>query len=168
MSYGVHDSLVQEVIDLAESGKILGEQTPVSDEAVQVITDLEEATRHAWEEEIGGEMTWADLREREKGNVYAARYRLEGFDSVDDKLSKLLDSFSTTIGGNLPKEYADLIDDVVADLHACAFSRAVSGANSPFFERLFAVYRAGGWPCGWSGRYPEGKLVAYQPSLVRS
>ncbi len=168
MSYGPHASLVQEVIDLVESGKVLRDQSPISDEGVQVITDLQEATQHAWEEELEGEMTWADLREREKGNVYAVRYRLQGFESIDDELSKLLDILSAAIQRHLPLEYTDLMDDAVADLHACAFSRAVSGASNPFFERLFAVYRAGGWPCGWSGRYPEGKLVAYQPSLVTS
>lgn len=33
--------------------------------------------------------------------------------------------------------------------------------QSPFYEELFCVYENGHLPCGWSGRYPKGKLLVY-------
>jgi len=165
MSYGQYAELVQEVLDFVESGRVLRDPTPIADQTIRVVRDFDEATRHAWSQDTNGDVTWVDLREREKGQVLAARYRLHGFDAVDEAVGKLLDPFAAGIRRSLKGEYADLVDDVVADLHSCALSRAVSGTGNRFFERLFAAYRAGGWPCGWSGAYPEGALLVFQPAL---
>ena len=42
--------------------------------------------------------------------------------------------------------------------------RILEGTADTFFERLFALYRAGWLPCGWEGDYPEGRFKAYRPS----
>lgn len=36
-----------------------------------------------------------------------------------------------------------------------------SNMNNHFFNNLLQVYLAGGWPCGWEGEYPEGRLVVF-------
>jgi len=46
--------------------------------------------------------------------------------------------------------------------------RATFGRTLPFIERLVEIYRLGGHPCGWVGRYPEGQLVAYFPTQNES
>jgi len=63
----------------------------------------------------------------------------------------------------LPKQYHEILDEIIGDLYACVFARAVDEAGSPFFERLLNIYQSGAWPCGWEGRCPEGKLALYAP-----
>lgn len=43
------------------------------------------------------------------------------------------------------------------------FYRACFGVTDTVRERLFRVYRTGGYPCGWRGRFPTGDLVVYSP-----
>lgn len=33
--------------------------------------------------------------------------------------------------------------------------------QSSFYQKLLYVYEHGYLPCGWSGRYPKGKLLVY-------
>jgi hypothetical protein len=76
----------------------------------------------------------------------------------------LLQTFTFSIKRKLNASHGNLLDDVVGDLYNSAFNRCVRGRNkSSFFEKLLAVYRAGGWPCGWDGDYPSGRLAVYLP-----
>ena len=31
----------------------------------------------------------------------------------------------------------------------------------PFNEKLLDIYKLGGFPCGWRGEFPEGKILIY-------
>lgn len=33
--------------------------------------------------------------------------------------------------------------------------------KSPFYEKLLCIYKNGNLPCGWSGKYPKGKIQIY-------
>lgn len=63
----------------------------------------------------------------------------------------------------------ELIDDplmlsqISGDAAYIAFHRMLEGAADTFFERQFALYRAGWLPCGWEGVYPDGRFKAYRP-----
>ena len=39
-----------------------------------------------------------------------------------------------------------------------------SGEVIRLYEDMFLAYQSGGWPCGWLGKYPEGKIVVFYPS----
>ena len=32
------------------------------------------------------------------------------------------------------------------------------------YEKVFKVYKMGGWPCGWKGEYMKGKMIVYLPN----
>lgn len=35
------------------------------------------------------------------------------------------------------------------------------GFQSKFFEHILAIYKSGHIPCGWQGKYPNGKVMVY-------
>ena len=82
-----------------------------------------------------------------------------------DRISEELDSLSRTTAELLAPEYGGLLDDIVADLRSCMYSRAAQGTDNAFFERIFSIYRCGSWPCGWDGNYPDGRLAVYIPNV---
>jgi hypothetical protein len=56
-----------------------------------------------------------------------------------------------------------LRDEMTADLEAC-FKNEAWGFPSKFYEDLLDAYLSGGWPCGWLGKYPEGKMIVLDPN----
>jgi hypothetical protein len=64
----------------------------------------------------------------------------------------------------LKRQYWEVIDDILFDMRACADNRAVFGKTDNFYEEVFQIYRAGGWPCGWVGRFPDGVFAVYVPT----
>jgi hypothetical protein len=60
----------------------------------------------------------------------------------------------------LGKEVLDCIQwDVLAACMEDAYRDFVGLPH--FFADLLAIYRAGHFPCGWSGAYPNGKLIVW-------
>lgn len=57
-------------------------------------------------------------------------------------------------------ELEPLIDDVLGDLQNCARKRVALGDAPDFWERVWDVYDAGGWPCGCSD---DLELFAFFP-----
>jgi len=161
--FGKYNDLVQEVINFVEQGSILGAQSQASLRfPAQFIGDLEQAQALAWGQ-AGARLTWVDVRERVASEVMAVRYQIANFTEVDDELGKLVDKFHSVLRRKLRGQYADLLDDVAGDLFNCAYSRAVLGESDGLFERIYQAYKAGYWPCGWDGDYPNGVLIMYSP-----
>ncbi|HEB2439422.1 hypothetical protein BTTOUR_21525 [Bacillus thuringiensis serovar toumanoffi] len=61
-------------------------------------------------------------------------------------------------------ENTKLVEEVERDLEMCALNRLVNGKVDNFYEKVFKVYKMGGWPCGWKGEYMEGKMIIYLPN----
>jgi hypothetical protein len=162
MIYGPHTILVDEVVNFAQSGPLL---KPVFRELTgHQIHDVNEAKMLAWERTYGTEgCSWTDIREREMSVVKGSSYSTENFSPIRAALSDLGRSLNTLIRPRLGPEHRELLDDIAADLNNCAFSRAVLGDQNAFFENLFSIYKAGGWPCGWYGEYPQGRAMVYTP-----
>jgi len=76
-------------------------------------------------------------------------------------ISGLLSEIANWVDAALPNAYRDILDDVVADLHACVRCLAVNGRLDPFHERLWQAYTCGGWLCGCTGE----ALDPEQPSF---
>lgn len=67
----------------------------------------------------------------------------------------------------LPQELLDdilMISQISGDAALIAEHRVLEGKADTFFERQFALYRAGWLPCGWEGEYPEGRFKAFRPT----
>jgi len=162
--FGNYQELVEEVLKFAQYGQFF---SPDFDhpQGVYEISDFEEARKRAWEETYGEEeYLWTDIRELQMREVRRLSYSISDFDHVREKLSALLGKLTLYVARGVTGDYSDVVDDIIADLYNCAFSRAVSGTRNSFFEKIYEVYKKGGWPCGWKGEYPAGLMVVYFPS----
>ena len=164
---GANAALVQEVIDFAEQGSLL---TPAAELGVrewEVVSELDEALAHAHRRAtIGADdaMTWTNLREHQSAEALGVTYERPELAGLRDTYDELTERFYE-LGGRLNEEHRRLAEEIANDLANIALTRAVFGANPDrLFEQMFQAYRAGGWPCGWLGAYPAGKLVVYDPS----
>jgi len=110
---------------------------------------------------------WTDLREDEASKILDATYQDPALGKVRQAVQELWEPLTETLSRRLPAPYAGLLDDIAADLMNSAVSRAVFGAGDHFFDLLWDVYQKGGWPVGWEGNYPDGRLVVYQPTLAK-
>jgi hypothetical protein len=172
MKYGKNSDKVQEVIDLACSGRILNITPAVTDTSVIIENDFNRAkykarTQDIEEGEDEDKLTWEDIRSKEMSLVYGKMYKLSDFSAVKKELAELPTAFFKCLCRTLPEQYDEIENEIIGDLCACAKARAVDEAGSPFFERLLNIYQSGAWPCGWEGRYPEGKLIVYTPAGER-
>ncbi|MBW3596073.1 MAG: hypothetical protein KY475_02230 [Planctomycetes bacterium] len=62
------------------------------------------------------------------------------------------------------REFA--INEIACDMMECCKNRAFNGRTQNFWERLFAAYNQGLWPCCWLGRWPaDGKLLAWRRAM---
>ncbi|MFV5516523.1 hypothetical protein [Acinetobacter gerneri] len=61
---------------------------------------------------------------------------------------------------NLNEKIPYLLDSIYSDFTKIVFNDYTK-LNNQFFNNLLQVYLAGGWPCGWEGQYPKGKLVIF-------
>jgi hypothetical protein len=163
MSYGPNTALVLEVLDFAERGPLLRPSKPIDGERFFVVDDFEEACAYAYERPISDAEDapdWTTLREQAASAILGASDAL-----MRDALDGLLNQFHPAVSQRVPRQYAETVDDVLGDLINVASSRAVFSAGDRLFDKVWEAYRAGGWPCGWIGDYPEGRLVVYQPPL---
>jgi len=164
MKYGQHNELVEEVIDFVKASIVLKPSSAFTPLPIEIINDLLEAQRMAWEATYGkDELSWTDVREREMSKVKATLYGINDFYEIRENLSQLIKSFTLYLRRTLDDKHKLFLDDIVADLYNCAVSRAVNGAVPCFYEQIFQAYQLGGFPCGWSGDYPVGTLVVYVP-----
>jgi hypothetical protein len=168
---------LSEMTSFVETGKILvGVQSPSP--AWSVVHDWETARRFAFDQCTTGQEVWTDLRERVARGLYPAKYSAsEELKTAiakhrDDYCKVLFDRVGDTPAGRLrlkkagafPHPAAEIVEDICADLGILAEARLL-GVTLPLFEEIFAAYRAGGWPCGWEGAYPGGRLVVFAPSV---
>lgn len=124
-------------------------------------------------EERGGSH-WRDVRADEIAPIYANRpdpalgcsprsevlKLLEGrWESLNDLMSGL------DLGPETGLDSGDLCDEAVSCLYYIAAWRATMGEDSPFIADMWNAFQTGGWPFGWFGEYPEGKMVVWKPEL---
>jgi hypothetical protein len=165
MTYGRYTPFVNEVIDFAKTGAILA-PTAARPNGVMAVEDLAEAEFLATEQAYGeAEYLWTDIRELEMSQIRAHGYQNREVSAWEETLSGQLTLLTPLIRKRLGARYAGLLDDVVADLQNCALVRAIGGKRPGFFETLFSVYAGGGWPCGWDGKYPDGRVASFFPKV---
>lgn len=151
------DPGLSEVVTFAESGPLLRPPAPIEGDRMHVVYDFDEARDFAYRRyltDADDALNWTDLREREAGQVDAG-----------PEVEPLWETFLAAIPPRLQEPYDAVVDDIVADLFNVAASRAAFGPGDRLFDRVWDAYRRGGWPCGWEGDYPQGRLIVYQPPL---
>ncbi|MCX6368580.1 MAG: hypothetical protein NTX57_18010 [Armatimonadetes bacterium] len=164
-------SLVEEVLEFARTGSLLAGNTSGIFEEVAVETNFEAASDHAhiqylWDAEGNvrdDHHPWADVRETEIGNVYEASYEREDLDDIKSRTQASQSEAAKLVSERLAELFSDAVEEVASDMELLIETRALVGRENAFFEQLFHWYKSGVWPCGWRGRYPEGKLRVFNP-----
>lgn len=163
MKYGENTQLVEDVVSLFNSVDF-SPDAKIDKNKYVVVTDFDEATSLAWEKTYGdSELLWSDIKEEQMSMVWDAVYKIDGYNDYDSILQQEFDSMSKRLGKQLDRDYHEIIDEILADFQGCLYSRFAFGESNSFYESLFEVYKSKAWPCGWSGEYPIGKIVAYIP-----
>ncbi|EEM16289.1 hypothetical protein COM13_22410 [Bacillus pseudomycoides] len=155
-----YNELVQEVVDFSKDFQFASLTKKLSNK-IAIVNDMQQAELLAYEEAYGeDEYTWTDIRELEKSKVRGVYYRLSEIERPKE-LHTMLEVIDNHVRQSAVR-MDGFFNDVVADLNNCAFSRAINGKKNDFFETMFEIYKAGGFPCGWNGEYPgNGRIIAY-------
>lgn len=123
---------------------------------IKTIGHFEEAISLALDEQ-----TWTDIREEEMSLVRKELYNIPNYRDFKNQLNDIDERLNSYLEDNVLDEFSDAFNEIFSDFLNIAINRAVNGNKNNFHEKLFEIYKAGGWPCGWEGSYPKGKIVAY-------
>ena len=162
MKFSENTPLVEEVMDFIRKSKMFNKTTFHVDN-LEVINDFNEAQNLAWSQDSSEvDTVWEYVKSQEAESIVERVYDLELVTQQDD----LYDYFSDHDNYSndfIPFDYIDINEEVEGDLTMCALNRLVNGKTDNFYEKIFEVYKAGGWPCGWKGTYPNGEVIVYVP-----
>jgi len=156
---------VDEVVAFVETDQVLAR--PFSCEvhdipwATKIILSLEDVERFRnpdWQNsQIKGDMAWLDIQRIDEGKRPHLR---------DTDIWKYLENISKVLYEHLLNQLVPSISEyemqeIAGFFEHLIFLRTTQGETDCFYEKLFTVYQAGGYPCGWSGSFPEGELIVY-------
>lgn len=108
--------------------------------------------------ERGGDLT-ASLHERcprdyQSWNLVVTRVKRDLLEPVVEPAIRRVSAVN-----DLPPVFGDCVRwDVINGLMEMLFAAC---APPRFFSALFELYEIGRFPCGWSGEWPEGRLLVY-------
>lgn len=160
IDFGKNSTLVVEVLDFLDEKHLLKPSEGMS--YGHSVNDLNIAQQAAWEDVYGDdELTWSDIRSDKMGEIWEVIYSDKDYKEIDLKLSCLMNDLDSSIRKQLPKQYAELLDDIVSDFKGCLYSRAIFGKDIDFFEDVFSSYLNGGWPCGYS----NSRILVFIPAV---
>ncbi|ATH92430.1 cytoplasmic protein [Bacillus glycinifermentans] len=161
MKYGRNTHLVEEVIHFIANLHFFRNENLLNRDVVMV-NDYERAQELAWSQDLDEvENVWEDIKSSESGEIIGQLYEHD-LNSMDHPIWEIIQS-SENFPDDFVSEYIDIFEEVMGDLHKCALNRLVNGEVDNFYERIFEIYKLGGWPCGWEGEYPEGRMIVYSP-----
>ncbi|MCY8913690.1 cytoplasmic protein [Bacillus atrophaeus] len=161
--YGENSDLVEEVIDFIKHGELFNNNNQSLSDII-FIEDFERAQQLAWSQDADEvDVVWQDIKSNESGHLLGKILSDVNLKTMDDELSNIFNSDDNYSEDFIPMDFWDIAEEVESDLYKCAINRLVNGKKDNLFEKMFQVYKSGGWPCGWDGTYPKGKLVAFIP-----
>jgi hypothetical protein len=108
---------------------------------------------------LGDDFTcWADV-------LAEATAAFVGLERIpEQKLSTFLWSQRLEFPAQMVVDIPTLRDEIDAVLCGYCFKNEVYGRPSDLFSKILDVFEQGGWPCGWLGKYPEGKMIVLDPN----
>jgi hypothetical protein len=145
------------------NGSLLSGATPIAGAHLHIATTFADAEQFAYHRLTDDELTWADLRAHEVSLLLGSTYAMPDGNELRAHVRSLGQALADLVIPALPEAYARVADDVIGDLQNVVLARRVPGAGTGLFGRLWDVYRAGAWPCGWIGAHPDGQLVVFRP-----
>jgi hypothetical protein len=151
IDYGPNSAAVHDLLEWIASTNLLrphGSPPPAS--RYTIIADFAEALSNA-RNYCRGRIGWTETRDNADAELFPAGL-LDEPDWLPYKkpIEDLLFLIGDKVHPALPDKYRKIIDDVIADLKACATCVAVNGRLDPFHALLWHGYLCGGWPCGLS------------------
>ncbi len=162
MKFGVNTQLVEEVMEFIRNSKMFNNKN-FNDEIFKVIKDFNKAQNLAWSQDSSEvDTVWEYVKSQEAESIVEKVYNLN-LVSQQDELYNFFSDNENYSNDFLPFDYIDINEEVEGDLTMCALNRLVNGKTDNFYEKIFEVYKQGGWPCGWKGRYPIGDMIVYIP-----
>ncbi len=86
----------------------------------------------------------------------------------NDMVRKIKSEYINTIAEDIMNALGDFEgkDDIIIDMKANLVSLFMihfysEHYKSDFYDKMLKIYLAGHVPCGWSGKYPEGRFQVY-------
>jgi hypothetical protein len=163
------EPIVDEMLAAVRGDVLLRPTAPLPDGGWLTIDDFRLAEEYVWRrytDDTDDGMSWSDVRGNEEAELLRPTYA-DPADRLRAAVRELAGQFWEDLMTRLPPPYRAIVDDVASDLCDIALCRALPEAGSGLFQRMWEVYRLGGWPCGWEGAYPAGRLVVFQPPTNR-
>ena len=165
--FGEYTEEVEEVLEFIRSDRLLSGGDIPDDVDVYVIRSLKQIPTEDDYFYDNLEYTWNDIIANEAAVFYGIESETCGRSySYDHKfLSELVDSLMERYNKTFPEYYKKyyLDKEIPGILCYIVHCRIIMGKQNQFFEMLFKVFQSGGYPCGWKGKYPEGKLIVFYP-----
>ncbi|QQE13387.1 hypothetical protein JD969_08000 [Planctomycetota bacterium] len=170
MDLGPNTKHVQQVIDFVQNHGIFNRNKLIPSHLQNaLITDIQQACDLATSQPFeSDEVDWTDLRSSQISKIRGIANKSESLNQYRRNLKPLthdfLESIASRVSLRVCSNFELISNEIHADLLLCAESRCIMGLDNPFFEALFECYQCGGWPCGWSGNYPNGNMLIYMPN----
>ena len=162
--FKINYDLIEESLSLVDNIKLFTEKQSVIEGIVEYY-DFEKCKEFAYDYDeylVNDEYyTWQDIKDLQMASVKEEVYKYENYKIINEKLRKIGIKNVSKIA--LSSECKEIWDDVYNDIINCIKARAILGKNNDFFEKIFEIYLSGGWPCGWEGKFPNGKVKVFYP-----
>jgi hypothetical protein len=163
MIYGKNTKSVDEVIDFIRKEKLF-ENGICQINDITIIRDYEKAKILAWSQNSDEvQSVWEGIKSSESAIIMGKLYDERHLNNFEDEIYEIFNSSENYIDGFIPLEYWDIFEEIQGDIYMCALNRLVNGKIENFYEKLLKIYKKGGWPCGWDGKYPLGKVFVFVP-----
>lgn len=171
VQYGPHHEDVQDVLDFLDQRALLRRPDVFRHATVKLIGTLDHMEDY-WNLPEGvdpdsGALVWVDIKRR--AGTGDPSIVLKVIDVLGPEvLQNLRDLWRSRIRPVVTEQLSGIVSghhpEIIAnDLEMIVDFRAAFGQNIPFIERLLSLYKAGGYPCGWDGLFPNGRIVVYHP-----
>ena len=138
------------IIDLIDNRLFSFE--PIENTDWEIITDQQKADIYLYNDDA--EEVWLDLQEKNDLDWDFPRNPEEEseWEVLKNEIKERLEEV----------KFANYYNEVEYDLLNC-YLNIKHKQNNPLWNMVFKAYKAGAFPCGWSGVYPKGKLVVFHP-----
>lgn len=157
MSFEFDYDLLETTMNEIEEMDILQEKKyELESEKYECISDFDEAYQNAFHrtfayEEFPGH-SWVDILESNMAVVKKIVYEQDNYAELNKEIRKI-----EVPDIEIDCENECVEEEILSELRLCLVSRFVCGKSNEFFEKLYAAYKAGGWPCGWN----NGKMIVF-------
>lgn len=171
-AFGKHYRLVEEVVRFAIGGTFL--RKPFNRYGVSlpcvVVPNFDDVDLYRYCDLEGalirGESDWIDTVIADDDCVpfdWLAEHETEEIAAYDKLHSWLWKQVEDDVRAVLPEDDACT---AIGDWMAVIYQRMAIGKVDSIREKLFEVCLCGGYPCGWEGEYPSGRLAVYATSTL--